>query len=391
MSMKPVRKIKLLNNISPLGLKVLEDEQTMIAKDMPDPDAILLRSADMHEYVFNAQLKAIARAGAGVNNIPLPRCTENGIVVFNTPGGNANSVKELTICALLLSSRDVLGGIAWVKEMADDPGLSKAVEAGKGAFAGVELHNRNLGVIGLGAVGGQVANVAQYMGMNVIGCDPFLSVDAAWRLSRNISRAATFEETYTQSDYLSLHVPSTPDTKGMINQKALSMMRPGVRIINMARADLVDAQALKKALDSGHVARYVTDFPTPELNGYPHVISIPHLGASTEEAEDNCAVMAARQLKDFLQTGNIVNSVNFPTVTMPHSGEARICIMHNNIPSMLARFSTLLAEQQINIENMLNRSRDDIAYTMIEINGQLPPSLLDSLSRMFGVIRVNSY
>lgn len=386
-----MHKIKLLNNISPLGLAVLDKKEHQFGKDIDNPDAILVRSADLHELEFNPELKAIARAGAGVNNIPLSRCTKEGIVVFNTPGGNANSVKELTICALLLASRDVLGGIVWVRELGADPGLAKAVEAGKGAFAGVELHNRTLGVIGLGAVGGQVANMGQALGMNVIGCDPFLSVEAAWRLSTNITRANSFDEVFGEADYLSLHVPATADTRGFINQKALARMKDGVRIINTARADLVDEDAMKAAIDSGKVARYVTDFPTPGLNGYNHVLSIPHLGASTEEAEENCAVMAAKQLKEFLRTGNITNSVNFPQVNLPMTDHGRVCITHYNIPNMLARFSTMLAEKGINIENMLNRSRDDIAYTIIELDNAVKDDMAAILGGMHGVIRVAAF
>lgn len=382
-------KIKVMNKISPLGLNILEQVGNQVGAEVKNPDAILVRSANLHDLDFNPELKAIARAGAGVNNIPIKRCTEKGIVVFNTPGGNANAVKEFTVLAMLLSSRDVLGGISWVLELGQDPELVKAVEAGKSAFAGVELINRTLGVIGLGAVGGQVANMGHALGMNVVGYDPFLSVEAAWRISRAVVRAESFDEVYEQADYLSLHVPSTPDTRGMIDRKTIAKMKNGVRIINSARADLVDEEAMKEALNSGKVARYVTDFPTPGLNGHHHVLSIPHLGASTEEAEENCAVMAANQLKEFLRTGNITNSVNFPHVSMPMSGAGRICIIHSNIPNMLARFSTLLAEKHINIENMLNRSREEIAYTIIETDTKVSPDMVESLRAMDGVTRVN--
>lgn len=383
-----MRKIQLLNRIAEHGIKAFDAEKYTVGTDITSPEGILVRSANMHETAFGPELLAIARAGAGVNNIPLARCTEQGIAVFNTPGGNANSVKELTVLALLLAARDVVGGIAWARGLSGQADVEKQVEAGKGAFAGSEIQNRWLGVIGLGAVGGLVANIAHELGMHVIGCDPFLSVDSAWGISRGVERAASFQEVFGAVDYLTLHVPSTNDTRGMINAQALSRMRDGVRIINLARADLVVSEDLLAALNSGKVAAYVTDFPTPELLGHEKVISIPHLGASTEEAEDNCALMAAHELMDYLENGNIRNSVNLPNASMPTSGDARLCIIHSNVPSMLAAFTDALGDAGINIENLLNRSRGDIAYTLFEVAGTVPPEVLHRLHSIEGVVRV---
>ena len=340
---------------------------------------------------FGPELKAIARAGAGVNNIPVKKCAENGIVVFNTPGANANGVKELTICALFLASRGIVRGVEWAESLAGTDSIAKAVEKGKSAFAGVEIAGKTLGVIGLGAIGGMVANSVRHLDMKVVGCDPYISVDAAWRLSRDIEKAASYEDIYKVADYITLHVPSTPDTKGMINADTISKMKDGVRIINLARGDLVNMSDLKAALASGKVAAYVTDFPTEETVGVDGIITIPHLGASTEEAEDNCAVMAAQELTEFLETGNIKNSVNFPNASMPHTGDARICVMHTNTPNMLASISAVVAAENINIENMLNRSRGEFAYTIIEISGSVPGNIADELKKVSGVIRVNIY
>ncbi len=386
-----MKRIRLLNRIAGVGIEEFDKAEYRVGADVEDPDGILVRSTDMQEMAFGPALKAIARAGAGVNNIPLRRCAQAGVVVFNTPGANANSVKELTLCALLLSCRDIAGGIEWVKSLPEEGDLMKAVEAGKGAFAGVELAGRTLGVVGLGAIGGQVANIAQHLGMSVIGCDPYLSVDAAWRLSRNVLKAADFDDLYRRSDFITLHVPSSADTRGMISAKSIARMKRGVRIVNLARADLVVNADLAEALRDGRVARYVTDFPSRELLGVRGVVALPHLGASTEEAEDNCAVMAARELREFLENGNITNSVNFPDASMPHLGDARVCVMHYNIPHMLARFSSILSNENINIENMLNRSRDDMAYTIIEIRGQVPEDVVTAIRDAEGVLRVNQY
>ena len=336
-----MKNIKLLNKIAPVGIDVFDKTKYNVSDDVDAPEGIMVRSADMLSAEFGPELKAIARAGAGVNNIPVKRCAEEGIVVFNTPGANANGVKELTICALLLASRKIVKGVEWANTLAGTEGVAKAVEKGKSAFAGVELAGKTLGVIGLGAIGGMVANAVRHLDMNVVGCDPYISVDAAWGLSRNIEKAATYDDIYAMSDYITLHVPSTPETKGMINAETIAKMKDGVRIVNLARGDLVNTDDLKAALASGKIAAYVTDFPTEETVGVDGIITIPHLGASTEESEDNCAVMAARELTEFLENGNITNSVNYPNVSMPHVGDARICVMHSNTPNMLSSISLM--------------------------------------------------
>ncbi len=386
-----MKNIKLLNKIAPVGIDVFDKTKYNVSEDAESPEGIMVRSADLLNAEFGPELKAIARAGAGVNNIPVKRCAENGIVVFNTPGANANGVKELTICALFLASRGIVRGVEWAEALDGTDGIAKAVEKGKSAFAGVEIAGKTLGVIGLGAIGGMVANSVRHLDMKVVGCDPYISVDAAWRLSRDIEKAASYEDIYKIADYITLHVPSTPDTKGMINAETIAKMKDGVRIINLARGDLVNMADLKAALACGKVAAYVTDFPTEETVGVDGIITIPHLGASTEEAEDNCAVMAAQELTEFLETGNIKNSVNFPSASMPHTGDARICVMHTNTPNMLASISAVVAAENINIENMLNRSRGEFAYTIIEISGSVPENIADELKKVSGVIRVNIY
>lgn len=386
-----MKNIKLLNKIAPVGIDVFDKTKYNVSEDADAPEGIMVRSADMLNAEFGPELKAIARAGAGVNNIPVKRCAEEGIVVFNTPGANANGVKELTICALLLASRKIVKGVEWANTLAGTEGVAKAVEKGKSAFAGVELAGKTLGVIGLGAIGGMVANAVRHLDMNVVGCDPYISVDAAWGLSRNIEKAATYDDIYAMSDYITLHVPSTPETKGMINAETIAKMKDGVRIVNLARGDLVNTDDLKAALASGKIAAYVTDFPTEETVGVDGIITIPHLGASTEESEDNCAVMAARELTEFLENGNITNSVNYPNVSMPHVGDARICVMHSNTPNMLSSISGVVSAQNINIENMINRSRGEFAYTIMEIKGSVPASIADDLKKVAGVIRVNLF
>ena len=386
-----MKNIKLLNKIAPVGIDVFDKTKYNVSDDVDAPEGIMVRSADMLNAEFGPELKAIARAGAGVNNIPVKRCAEEGIVVFNTPGANANGVKELTICALLLASRKIVKGVEWANTLAGTEGVAKAVEKGKSAFAGVELAGKTLGVIGLGAIGGMVANAVRHLDMNVVGCDPYISVDAAWGLSRNIEKAATYDDIYAMSDYITLHVPSTPETKGMINAETIAKMKDGVRIVNLARGDLVNTDDLKAALASGKIAAYVTDFPTEETVGVDVIITIPHLGASTEESEDNCAVMAARELTEFLENGNITNSVNYPNVSMPHVGDARICVMHSNTPNMLSSISGVVSAQNINIENMINRSKGEFAYTIMEIKGSVPASIADDLKKVAGVIRVNLF
>lgn len=386
-----MKNIKLLNKIAPVGIDVFDKTKYNVSDDVDAPEGIMVRSVDMLSAEFGPELKAIARAGAGVNNIPVKRCAEEGIVVFNTPGANANGVKELTICALLLASRKIVKGVEWANTLAGTEGVAKAVEKGKSAFAGVELAGKTLGVIGLGAIGGMVANAVRHLDMNVVGCDPYISVDAAWGLSRNIEKAATYDDIYAMSDYITLHVPSTPETKGMINAETIAKMKDGVRIVNLARGDLVNTDDLKAALASGKIAAYVTDFPTEETVGVDGIITIPHLGASTEESEDNCAVMAARELTEFLENGNITNSVNYPNVSMPHVGDARICVMHSNTPNMLSSISGVVSAQNINIENMINRSKGEFAYTIMEIKGSVPASIADDLKKVAGVIRVNLF
>ncbi|HOQ15017.1 MAG TPA: 3-phosphoglycerate dehydrogenase, partial [Bacillota bacterium] len=315
-----MKRIKLLNKIAEVGTNVFDRTKYEVSDSVEDPHAIMVRSANMHEYTFGPSLYAIARAGAGVNNIPLDRCAEAGIVVFNTPGANANAVKELAIAALILASRNIVDGIEWLKTITDDD-ISAAVEKGKSRFAGVEISGKTLGIIGLGAIGGMVANAAHSLDMNVIGCDPYISIEGAWRLSCSISRATSYDEIYEKSDYITLHVPATKETKNMINAETIAKMKDGVRIINLARGDLVDSDAMIAALDSGEVACYVTAFADKKLLSHKGVIATPHLGASTSESEDNCAVMAANQLVEYLELGNIKNSVNYPNVSLPHTGD----------------------------------------------------------------------
>jgi len=379
-----MKNIQLLNKIAKVGLAKLPADYH-VADTVDAPDGIMVRSAVMHDMPLPDSLLAIARAGAGVNNIPLDKCADAGIVVFNTPGANANGVKELTVCALLLAARNIVGGINWAQALDPATDVAKAVEKGKSAFAGTELRGKTLGVVGLGAIGGMVANTALSLGMNVIGCDPFLSVDAAWHLDPRIVKAATFDELFSKADYLSLHVPATKDTKGMVNAASIATMKDGAKIINLARADLVVAADVIAALESGKLSAYVTDFPTPELIGIKGAVTIPHLGASTEESEDNCAVMAAEQLADYLENGNIVNSVNFPALSMPRTGESRVCVLHKNIPNVIATLSAAISAKGHNIENMASKSKGDYAYTMFDISGTMCPCEMDAPD---GVLRV---
>ena len=358
--------IQLLNKIAKVGLDQLGDAYT-IGEEIANPDGIMVRSAVMHEMEFGSELKAIARAGAGVNNIPLDRCSQQGIVVFNTPGANANGVKELAVCALLLAARNIIGGIEWAKSLAGTADVAKQVEKGKSKFAGTELAGKTLGVIGLGAIGGMIANTALSLGMKVIGCDPYLSVEGAWNLDHNVHRAATYDEIFEKSDYITLHVPATKDTKNMICTENIAKMKDGAKIINLSRADLVNAAELKAALAEGKISAYVTDFPTEEILDGVNVVAIPHLGASTEESEDNCAVMAAKELDDYLANGNITNSVNFPALSMPRTGVARICVLHANIPAIITKITAALADEGLNIENMTSKSKGDNAYTVVDV------------------------
>ncbi len=358
--------IQTLNKISPAGLNKFGEGYTC-GDQVQNPDAVLVRSASMHEMEFPSSLKAIARAGAGVNNIPVDKCSEMGIVVFNTPGANANAVKELVIAALLLSSRKIVQGIEWTKTLkGEGANISKLVEKGKSSFVGPEIRGKKLGVIGLGAIGILVANAASALGMEVYGYDPYLSVNAAWDLSHKTHHALTLDEIYSNCDYITVHVPLTPDTKEMINKDTLATMKDGVRILNFARGDLVNTADVLDALKSGKMAAYVTDFASEALLGAENVIVTPHLGASTPESEDNCASMAASELIDFLENGNIKNSVNMPTVEMPRVGASRICVIHKNIPNMLTQISAIVSKAGINIENMQSVSKKDYAYTILD-------------------------
>lgn len=384
-------KVKLMNKIAKVGTDVLSPAKYEVSADLEHEDAVMVRSAALHDMEFSANLRAIARCGAGVNNIPVDRCTENGIVVFNTPGANANAVKELAIAALVLASRDVIGGVRWVETLAGQTGVAKAVEAGKSAFVGHELAGKTLGVIGLGAIGGMVANAAISLGMNVMGYDPYITAKAAWSLAPSVRQASDYTDIFKHCDYITLHVPATPQTKNMICEKSIAQMKDGVRILNLARADLVCAEDLKKALQEKKVATYVTDFPTEETVGVEGVIAIPHLGASTVESEDHCAIMAAQQLDEFLTCGNIRNSVNFPTVGVPQSEKPRVCIMNKNVPNMLSQITSAFSAQNINIENLANGSKGEVAYTIVETNVAADEAILQKLSAIEGVFGVRTF
>ena len=379
--------IKTLNKISKNGLDRFNANYNC-ADEIDAPDAILVRSASMHEMEMPESLLAIARAGAGVNNIPCDKCAEQGIVVFNTPGANANAVKELVLAGLLMCSRKVLPAIEWAKTLKGNGAeVGKMVEKGKGAFAGPEIMGKKLGVIGLGAIGILVANAASALGMEVYGYDPYLSVDAAWKLSRSIKHAADMNEIFAECDYITVHVPLTPDTKGFINNDSIATMKDGVRILNFARGDLVDSAAIIDALANGKVAAYVTDFPSDEVIGVDGVIAIPHLGASTPESEENCAVMAADEIREYLENGNIVNSVNMPNVVVPRSTAVRVCIIHNNIPNMIAQISSAVSACNINIEKLNNQSRKDFAYTILDVES-IDDAAIEGIKAIDGVIRV---
>ncbi|MBQ8576649.1 MAG: phosphoglycerate dehydrogenase [Clostridia bacterium] len=383
--------IQLYNKIAKVGTDNFKADRYTVGEDVQNPDAIMVRSATMHDMEFNPELKAIARAGAGVNNIPVERCSEAGIAVFNTPGANANAVKELVICGLMLASRDITEGAAWAKTLVNTPDadVAKQVEKGKSKFAGCEVAGKKLGVIGLGAIGALVANAAEDLHMEVLGFDKFMTIDAAWKLSRKIEKAASMDEIFETCDYITVHVPSTPETRGMFNKESFAKMKDGVRILNFSRADLVNAADMKEALASGKVARYVTDFPTEETVNVPGIVALPHLGASTEESEDNCAIMAARELIEFLENGNIRNSVNYPDAEIPHTGDARICVFHKNVPGVLNNITAIISSQGINVENMISKSKKDYAYTILEISGTIPDNAAETISTMESVIRVN--
>ncbi|WP_040195902.1 phosphoglycerate dehydrogenase [Candidatus Soleaferrea massiliensis] len=381
--------IKLLNKISPAGLEKLDNSKYRCADDSENPDAIMVRSAAMHEMEFGKKLKAIARAGAGVNNIPIERCSENGIVVFNTPGANANAVKELVLAALLLSSRKIVQGINWTKTLkgkGDEVG--KLVEKGKSQFAGPEIAGKKLGVIGLGAIGILVANIGCRLGMEVYGYDPYISVEGAWGLSRSVKHAKSLKEIFENCDYISVHVPLTPETKGLVNSESIKLMKKDVRILNFARGELAVAEDIKAGIEEGRIACYATDFPTEELIDVEGVLTIPHLGASTPESEDNCAKMAAVELVGYLEYGNIKNSVNLPDAEMPYTGDTRVTIIHKNIPNMLTQISSAFSGANANIDNLINKSKKDYAYTMIDLSGEVEAQVIENLKKIEGVIRV---
>ena len=384
-------KVKTLNKIAKIGLDIFDDKYTY-GDEVENPDGIILRSFNMHEMELPESLAAVARAGAGVNNIPIDKCSEKGIVVFNTPGANANAVKELVIAGLLLASRKVVQGISWAKTLiGEGDAVSKLVEKGKSSFAGPEIQGKTLGIIGLGAIGVRVANAAHALGMNVIGYDPYLSVDAAWKMTRAAEHAKNIDDVLAKSDYISIHVPATKDTKGMFNADLFRKVKPGVRLLNFSRAELVDTDSVLKALEDGTVAEYITDFATEELLKSDRVIVMPHLGASTPESEDNCAVMAAQELKDFLENGNIINSVNFPNCDMGKVCGSRVTLAHKNIPSMLNQITDVFTKDSINIENMVNKSKGDYAYTMIDTHTDITDAMLADMKAIDGVIKVTVY
>lgn len=377
-----------LNPISQVGLETFTEEYVPVSEP-EKADAILVRSTNMKEMEFAKELKAIARAGAGVNNIHLEKCAEEGIVVFNTPGANANGVKELVLAGMLLASRDIIAGINWVQENEEDGNIAKDAEKAKKAFAGCELEGKKLGVIGLGAIGVLVANAATHLGMEVYGYDPYISVDSAWRLSRSIRHAKTVDEIYKDCDYITIHVPATDATKNMIDKDALGLMKKGVVVLNFARNVLVEEEAMVDALVSGHVKHYVTDFPTPQIAGVKGAIVIPHLGASTEESEDNCAVMAASQIKNYLENGNIKNSVNYPDCDMGLRGNnTRILLLHHNVPNMIGQFTKILADDNMNIADLTNKSKGKYAYTMIDIDSAVSENVIKELGTVEEVLRI---
>ncbi len=381
-----MKKIRTMNKIAPIGLEQLDTERFEIGDGIENPDGIMVRSASLHDMEFGDNLKAIVRCGAGVNNIPCDKCAEKGIIVFNTPGANANGVKELTIAALLLASRKIVDGIKWSNTLTED--VAKQVEKGKSAFGGNEISGKTLGVIGLGAIGGLVANTAKSLGMKVLGCDKFITVEAAWHLSRSINKASSYDEVYAQADYITLHIPSNEKTRGMINKESIAKMKDGVKIINLSRADLVNNDDIKEALESGKVSCYVTDFPTEETINVPGIITTPHLGASTAESEDNCAVMAAHQIDDFLTNGNVKNSVNYPDISMARTEGGRLLVLHKNLPNILSAITSLISAQGINIDHMANRSKGDYACTIVDTPTELDDSIVETISKGENVIRV---
>jgi D-3-phosphoglycerate dehydrogenase len=386
-------KIQTLNEISPVIHQCLSAERYLIAKEEPVPDGILVRSADMKSKPLPESLLAIARAGAGTNNIPIDECSKKGVVVFNTPGANANAVAELVACGLMLGGRNIAGGIAWVQTLkGKGDEVPKLVEKGKAQFVGPEVRGKTLGVVGLGAIGAIVANTAaQGLGMEVVGYDPFISVASAWSLSRAVKRSSNRDEIFAQADYITLHVPLTDQTRGLVNAESIAKMKKGVHILNFSRGELVDTDAVKAALESGRVASYVTDFPTEDLIGVKHAVLIPHLGASTPESEENCADMAACELRDYLESGQIRNSVNFPEIMLSGDSENRVLVIHENVPSMVSAISAAVGARHINIDNMQNKSRKEIAVTVLGLDDHPDEKLIDEIRALPGVIRVRTF
>lgn len=383
-------KVNCLNPIAACGMDLLDDKYEK-TENFAEAEAVLVRSAAMHDLELSDNLVAVARAGAGVNNIPLDKCAEKGIVVFNTPGANANGVKELVIAGLLLASRDLMGGYNWVKDNASDENIGKAVEKQKSKYAGCEIKGKRLGVIGLGAIGAKVANIAYRLGMEVYGYDPYVSVEAAWRLSSHVKHITNVEDIYRECDYITIHVPALDSTKGMINKDAFAMMKDGVKILNFARDILVNDDDMIDALSSGKVSKYVTDFPNAKIAGVDNVITLPHLGASTAESEDNCAIMAVQQIKDYIENGNIKNSVNYPACDAGVcQAESRITVCHKNIPNMITQFTGAFSSKGINVSDMVSKSRGDWAYTILDLSEKADDSILDAIKEIDGVVKVRA-
>ena len=384
-----MQNIQVLNNISPLGLEKFPKEFYDVSNSKDNPDAILVRSAKMHDIDIGNSLKAVGRAGAGVNNIPLQKMSDNGVVVFNTPGANANAVKELVISSMLLASRNICQGWSYVNDLPLD-NLKATVEDGKKQYSGSELPGKTLGIVGLGAIGVEIANADSMLGMDVIGYDPSISKKNAWKISSDVEEALSLEELFSRSDFVSFHVPLVEATKNLLNAKRIALLPEGCVVINMSRDGIVDEEELIKSLDSGNVKYYVTDFPIDEKKNHERVIALPHLGASTSEAEDNCALMIAKQVKEYLENGNIINSVNFPDAKMPRAGKERLAITHRNIPNMVRQITKAIAEEEANIVDMLNKSKGEFAYTLIDIEEKIPNSVIDNIKKVEGILKVRA-
>ena len=384
-----MQNIQVLNNISPLGLEKFPKETYKISDSNDNPDAILVRSAKMHDMEIEKSLKAVGRAGAGVNNIPLQKMSDNGVVVFNTPGANANAVKELVISSMLLASRNICQGWSYVNDLPLD-NLKTTVEDGKKQYSGSELPGKTLGIVGLGAIGVEIANAASMLGMDVIGYDPSISKKNAWKISSDVEEALSLEELFSRSDFVSFHVPLVDATKNLLNAKRIALLPQGCVVINMSRDGIIDEEELIKSLDSGKVKYYVTDFPIDEKKNHERVIALPHLGASTSEAEDNCALMIAKQVKEYLENVNIINSVNFPDAKMPRAGKDRLAITHRNVPNMVRQITKAIAEEEANIVDMLNKSKGEFAYTLIDIEEKIPNSVIDNIKKVEGILKVRA-